>query len=557
MTLILFILLSLNINFTNAQTITTGSTVRPGYDITIDVSSYLGNTNGWVGFYKTDSQDRTYITFSYLRNLQGGRYTVKAPKELGTYNFRIFSDGGYNKIGESSSVQVVQYTPNLSTNKTTYLPNEKITVSYSQGSIFSGAWIGLSRQGTADNSYMTFKYTDASGQGTLDFNAPREPGVYEIRKFLDSGYTKIGSMQITVREFTPTLTPSRIEVNPGEKVNVSFTDGSTYSGAWIGVHRVGDPNTTYQSFRYTNATSGTLEFTMPRQVGTYEFRIYKDSGYTLIGTSRPVIVKEGSVSQEAPAPTPTPTPSPDPTPTPTPSQPGQTGVEVSIEPFIYGNRMSWGARPNVLGYRLFRSTTAGVQGISVTDFYINSTTYADVNVLPNTTYYYTVRPVIREANPLQGIEEQLGDVIASYTIRTSADIERPTSQRNFIILQLENPNLNMNGILSEIDPGRGTVPIIISGRTMVPIRAVVEAMGGEIDWEGSSQKITINARGNKIEVWIDKLDIYVNGVKGQMDVVPTIRDGRTYVPVRFIAENLNSKVDWINSTREAVIVFED
>lgn len=47
-----------------------------------------------------------------------------------------------------------------------------------------------------------------------------------------------------------------------------------------------------------------------------------------------------------------------------------------------------------LGYRLFRSTSKNALGISATDFYITGTSYADVNVEANTTYYYTVKPVI-------------------------------------------------------------------------------------------------------------------------------------------------------------------
>ena len=125
------------------------------------------------------------------------------------------------------------------------------------------------------------------------------------------------------------------------------------------------------------------------------------------------------------------------------------------------------------------------------------------------------------------------------------------------MLQLDNPYLTKNGTLQEIDPGRGTVPIIISGRTMVPIRAIVEAMDGTVGWEGTAQKITLSARGNIVEMWIGQTNILVNGISQTMDVAPTIQNGRTYVPVRFAAENLNCKVDWINSTREAVIVYED
>ncbi|MFA9423256.1 MAG: stalk domain-containing protein, partial [Sedimentibacter sp.] len=228
----------------------------------------------------------------------------------------------------------------------------------------------------------------------------------------------------------------------------------------------------------------------------------------------------------------------------------------TAEAFESGARISW-VSSNGIGYRLFRSTSNTSLGISVTDFYLTSTSYADVNVNPNTTYYYTVKPVLSEANPYQGKEEKLGATLATFTVKTGESVYKQGSLKNFIMLQLENPYLTMNGVREEIDVGRGTTPIIISGRTMVPIRAVVEAMGGTVGWDDGTQKITLNARGNIVEMWLNKTDIIINGTSMQMDVAPISKNGRTFVPVRFAAENLNCKVDWINSTKEAVIIFED
>jgi hypothetical protein len=116
--------------------------------------------------------------------------------------------------------------------------------------------------------------------------------------------------------------------------------------------------------------------------------------------------------------------------------------------------------------------------------------------------------------------------------------------------------MSVNGKSQEIDPGRGTTPIVVSSRSMVPIRAIVEAMGGTIGWDNSTQQITLTANGNTVNMWVGKKEITVNGVKREIDVAPLIQNGRTFVPIRFSAENLNAKVDWINSTREAVITYE-
>lgn len=240
---------------------------------------------------------------------------------------------------------------------------------------------------------------------------------------------------------------------------------------------------------------------------------------------------------------------------PIPAVPAAT-EDSSAVAFESGSRIMWQPAGG-LGYRLFRSTSESNLGISVTDFYITSTSYADVNVEPSTTYYYTVKPVLAEARPLEDIEEKLGGAIATFTVTTGSQIYKPGSYKHFIMLKLDSPYMSVDGINQEVDPGRGTAPIVIAGRTMVPIRAVVEAMGGTVEWDAGTQKITLGARGNTVVMWLGKTDITVNGTSTKMDVAPVSQNSRTFVPVRFSAENLNCKVDWINSTKEAVIVYEE
>lgn len=221
-----------------------------------------------------------------------------------------------------------------------------------------------------------------------------------------------------------------------------------------------------------------------------------------------------------------------------------------------GVRISWQSKNGAIGYRLFRVDSENNRDVSVTDFYITDTSYIDVNLDPDTTYYYIVKPVLVEANPVKGKEEVLGDEIARYTIKTDKNIVSKDYNKKYIILQIENPLMSVNGIKQEIDPGRGTTPIVSSSRSMVPIRVIVEAMGGTVMWDNATKKITLMANGNIVEMWVDKKEITVNGVKRSIDIAPFVKNGRTYVPVRFAAENLNAEVNWLNSTREAIITFE-
>jgi N-acetylneuraminic acid mutarotase len=105
-----------------------------------------------------------------------------------------------------------------------------------------------------------------------------------------------------------------------------------------------------------------------------------------------------------------------------------------------------------------------------------------------------------------------------------------------------------------------TAPVIVESRTFLPIRYVVEELGAVVDWYASDQKVTIEFGSKTIELWIGKNYASVNGSNllidpDNPDVAPFIQDpGRTMMPLRFIAENLGCKVDWL-SPAEARITY--
>ena len=58
-----------------------------------------------------------------------------------------------------------------------------------------------------------------------------------------------------------------------------------------------------------------------------------------------------------------------------------------------------------------------------------------------------------------------------------------------VSLQIDNPVMQVNGVRTQIDPGRETAPVVTNGRTLVPIRAIVEAFGGTVGWNGDTQTL--------------------------------------------------------------------
>lgn len=98
-------------------------------------------------------------------------------------------------------------------------------------------------------------------------------------------------------------------------------------------------------------------------------------------------------------------------------------------------------------------------------------------------------------------------------------------------------------------------PIIIDGRTLIPIRAVSENMGAKVDWDGSRQCAVIKKDGKTIELYIGKNTAYVNGKAVDLGVPAQMINNRTLVPLRFVAEQLNVAVEWDGDTRTVEITY--
>jgi len=125
-----------------------------------------------------------------------------------------------------------------------------------------------------------------------------------------------------------------------------------------------------------------------------------------------------------------------------------------------------------------------------------------------------------------------------------------------IILQIGNKNFTVNGKTNTLD----SPPIIKNSRTLLPIRAVIESLGGTVGWDATERKVTVSLGSTNIELWIGKSIAKVNGIDTPIDstnskVVPEIINSRTMLPLRFVTENLGCDVQWEQATKTIVITF--
>lgn len=98
---------------------------------------------------------------------------------------------------------------------------------------------------------------------------------------------------------------------------------------------------------------------------------------------------------------------------------------------------------------------------------------------------------------------------------------------------------------------------IVNNRVMVPIRFVIEdpALQGKVYWDNSLKKVAIDCRAQYIELYIGSQQAAVDGKTVSIDSPPYIYNNRTYIPLRFLAENLGAQVGWDSQNLEVDIAF--
>ncbi|MBS3984021.1 MAG: copper amine oxidase N-terminal domain-containing protein [Selenomonadales bacterium] len=87
-------------------------------------------------------------------------------------------------------------------------------------------------------------------------------------------------------------------------------------------------------------------------------------------------------------------------------------------------------------------------------------------------------------------------------------------------------------------------PRIVQGRTVVPVRFVAEALGATVTWQEATQSVTVTYGATAVHLTIGSTIATVNGNRVSLDVAPFVERGRTLVPLRFLAETLGFEVLW-------------
>ncbi|MCX5780256.1 MAG: stalk domain-containing protein, partial [Firmicutes bacterium] len=190
---------------------------------------------------------------------------------------------------------------------------------------------------------------------------------------------------------------------------------------------------------------------------------------------------------------------------------------------------------NEFGYSIERKTDS--ESFDPIDSVLaNVTSYIDSGLTAGTTYTYRVK-AYGNGSYVHNSE---------YSNEASTTTKAVPVAQKVLRFYIGKSDYFVNNQIQSMD----TVPITPNSRTLLPITYVATPLGAVVNWNDAEQKVTITLNTTTIEMWIGRNTAKVNGVAALIDpvnpgVVPiVVPPGRTMLPLRFIAEQFNSQVDW-------------
>jgi len=162
-----------------------------------------------------------------------------------------------------------------------------------------------------------------------------------------------------------------------------------------------------------------------------------------------------------------------------------------------------------------------------------------VTLLPDGTFATTVTLTEGENTIVVKAFDAAGNVATQTLTVTYKKPAPPAPTGTKIVLKIGSDIMAVNDKVVQLD----AAPEIKEGRTFLPLRAIAEAFGAQITWVPETQGITVVLGDNQIGLQIGNNTAVVNG--NVLSIVPPyIKNGRTMVPIRVIAEGFGAKVEW-------------
>ena len=198
-------------------------------------------------------------------------------------------------------------------------------------------------------------------------------------------------------------------------------------------------------------------------------------------------------------------------------------------------------------YEKLGETFSAEQGY--TEFRTLASFYGKDNV--NVYYYIDGIPVAGSASLPYTVGIDLSNYsIGSHTVTVRAySGETLLGEKSYVMAVSKAADIFINGEELKLTQK----PVIVEGTTLVPLRAVVEKLGGKVEWVADTKTIVITSSGKKITLRIGSYDMNTNGKASALAVPARLINSTTYIPLRAVSEAMDAKVGWDGATKTITI----
>lgn len=202
---------------------------------------------------------------------------------------------------------------------------------------------------------------------------------------------------------------------------------------------------------------------------------------------------------------------------------------------------------NETGFKIFRQidSTGTMQLLDTVA--ANITAYTDSDTMVGSTYYYQVC-----ATNAAGDSDYSN--VASVVITGNQNHQAATVLKYYIG--------NLQYLVNDQPAFLDSAPVVMENRILLPIRFVVDPLGGTAAWNNDTKQATVNCNGHTIVLTLNSNNAVVDGVSQQIDpdnasVMPQAIDNRILMPLRFVGESLDCGVAWNQVPQEAVLTYPE
>jgi len=193
----------------------------------------------------------------------------------------------------------------------------------------------------------------------------------------------------------------------------------------------------------------------------------------------------------------------------------------------------------VLGYRVYRwSAASGPEPSLVGTVLHDTTVFFDYTVLNGRPYTYAVAAILDNK---------------AESPRSAAVTVTPLPVDLHISLTINERTAEVNGQAVTLDSPARTV----NDRTMVPLRFIGTSLGADVRYDAGPRRVTVTLGSRVVRLWIDETEAEVDGNDLPIDAPPVISQGRTLVPVRFLAQAFGATVGYDHRSRRVTVTMVD